>query len=75
MTLEKRKKKNNCNKNNNQVVQVELLRLLLLKGIAFFCIFFFGPAVDFFLLKIPATGEESFSSENRTQNGGTGNLV
>ena len=31
--------------------------------------FFFGPAVDFFLLKIPATGEEPFSSENRTQNG------
>lgn len=54
---------------------MELLRLLLLKGIAFFCIFFFGPAVDFFLLKIPATGEESFSSENRTQNGGAGNLV
>ena len=34
MTLEKkREKENNCNKNNNQVVQVELLRLLLLKGI------------------------------------------
>ena len=28
-----------------------------------FCIFFFGPAVDFFLLKIPATGEEPFSSD------------
>lgn len=48
---------------------MELLRLLLLKGISFF-VFFFGPAVDFFLLKIPATGEEPFSSENRTQNGG-----
>lgn len=47
---------------------MELLRLLLLKGISFF-VFFFGPAVDFFLLKIPATGEEPFSSENRTQNG------
>ena len=34
-----------------------------------FLFFFFGPAVDFFLLKIPATGEEPFSSENRTQNG------
>lgn len=48
---------------------MELLRLLLLKGISFFVFFFFGPAVDFFLLKIPATGEEPFSSENRTQNG------
>ena len=47
---------------------MELVRLLLLKGILFF-VFFFGPAVDFFLLKIPATGEEPFSSENRIQNG------
>ena len=48
---------------------MELLRLLQLKGISFYVFFFLVLLLIFYFLKIPATGEEPFSSENRTQNG------
>lgn len=74
MTLEKRKKKKQLQQEQQSSRTSGTVTFIATKRNCIFCIFF-GPAVDFFLLKIPATGEESFSSENRTQNGGTGNLV
>ena len=70
MTLEKKRERKQLQQEQQSSRISGTVMFIATKRNFIFCIFFFfGPAVDFFLLKIPATGEEPFSSENRTQNG------
>lgn len=69
MTLEKKRERKQLQQEQQSSRTSGTVTFITTKRNLIFCIFFFGPAVDFFLPKIPATGEEPFSSENRTQNG------
>ena len=69
MTLEKKRERKQLQQEQQSSRTSGTVTFITTKRNFIFCIFFFGPAVDFFLPKIPATGEEPFSSENRTQNG------
>ena len=69
MTLEKKRERKQLQQEQQSSRISGTVTFIATKRNFIFCIFFFWSCCWFFLLKIPPTGEEPFSSENRTQNG------
>ena len=70
MTLEKKRERKQLEQEQQSSRINGTVTFIATKRNFIFCIFFFLVLLlIFYFLKIPATGEEPFSSENRTQNG------
>ena len=70
MTLEKKRERKQLQQEQQSSRISGTVTFIATKRNFIFCIFFFLVLLlIFYFLKIPATGEEPFSSENRTQNG------
>ena len=70
MTLEKKRERKQLQQEQQSSRTSGTVTFITTKRNFIFCIFFFLVLLlIFYFLKIPATGEEPFSSENRTQNG------
>lgn len=70
MTLEKKRERKQLQQEQQSSRISGTVTFIATKRNFIFCVFFFSVLLlIFYFLKIPATGEEPFSSENRTQNG------
>ena len=70
MTLEKKRERKQLQQEQQSSRISGTVTFIATKRNFIFCVFFFLVLLlIFYFLKIPATGEEPFSSENRTQNG------
>lgn len=69
MTLEKKRERKQLQQEQQSSRISGTVTFIATKRNFIFCIFFLVLLLIFYFLKIPATGEEPFSTENRTQNG------